>query len=209
MAVASVPCRSWKCQDCEPRRRAQLIAECHRGAPNTFLTLTLRRIPGRTPEQAAQVLSRAWRLLRLRIMRHRKWRKLPFGYVVEAHESGYPHAHILLRSLWIDKHWLSAQMADIADSPIVDIRRIDDGAKVNAYVAKYAGKAAHRFGNSKRYYFSQDYRTRARRPFRPVFDRPGKWQIEPCPIVELQWRYHDLGYSLEWRTKRHFLAKPP
>lgn len=185
------------------------MAECHQGQPNTFLTLTLRRLPGRTPEQAGKVLSRAWRLLRLRIKRDRKMRKIPFAAVMEAHESGFPHLHILLRSLWLDKAWLSAQMADIADSPIVDIRRIDNRAKVNAYVAKYVGKAAHKFGTCKRYWFSQDYKIVPRRKSKPVFDRPGRWEREPGSINTFVANWQTLGWHVRRLAARHAIAERP
>ena len=139
-------------------------------------------------------------------MRSRKMRKLPFAAIMEAHESGYPHLHILLRSLWIDKRWLSEQMRDIADSPIVDIRRIDNRAKVNGYVAKYAGKAAHKFGTAKRYWFSQDYRTAPRREFKPVFDTKGQWEREPGSINTFCHNWETHGWFVERVTARHARA---
>jgi len=128
---------------------------------------------------------------------------------MEAHESGFPHLHIMLRSLWIDRHWLSEQMADIADSPIVSIQRIDHQGKIAGYVAKYCGKAAHRFGNCKRYYFSQDYRITPRRQFKPVYDRQGKWEREPGSINTFVANWQRLGWIIERDSPRHARARRP
>lgn len=209
VAAVSLRCRSWLCPECAERRKAQLISECHRGAPNTFLTLTLRRIPGRTPEQAAKVLARAWRLLRLRTMRHRRLKKLPFGAVMEAHESGFPHLHILLRSIWLDATWLSEQMADIADSPIIKIQRIDNAAKIAGYVAKYAGKAAHKFGTAKRYWFSRDWLIVPRKPHTPIFQRQGRWEREPGSINTFIANWQLIGWRIERLSPRHARATRP
>jgi len=209
VVAVALRCRAWTCPECQPVRKAQLIAECHRGAPNTFLTLTLRRIPGRSPNQAAKALARAWRLLRLRIMRHRSFKKLPFAAVMEAHQSGYPHLHILLRSVWLDQKWLSAQMADIADSPVVSIQRIDHKAKIAGYVAKYAGKAAHKFGTAKRYWFSRDWAVRERKIFQKIFETIGRWEREPGSINTWIANWQSYGWLIERLTPRHARATAP
>ena len=210
VVALAVRCRAWTCPDCAPVRKAQLVAECHRGQPNTFLTLTLRRIPGRTPEQAALALTRAWRLLRLRVIRHRKLRRLPFAAVLEAHESGYPHLHILLRSIWLDQAWLSEQMRAIADSPVVHIQRIDNQARIAGYVAKYCGKAAHKFGNAKRYYFSRDYAIEAKREFKRMLELKGGFDIEPTTIDRWMKDWKIFGWNVERLSKTAARAtKPP
>jgi len=159
--VASLRCKAWTCPDCAPDRSARLIAECHGGSPNTFLTLTSRRRPNITPDMAALELTRAWRLVRLRLLRKTGAKKLPFFAVMESTKLGWPHLHILLRSVWIDRQQISQWMQEICDSPIVDIRRIDQRGKIAAYVAKYCSKAAHKFGTAKRYYKSRDYELRS------------------------------------------------
>lgn len=209
IVAVSLRCRSWPCPECGQQRKLQLIAQCHRGAPTTFLTLTLRRIPGRTPNQAALVLTRAWRLLRLRIMRRYKIKKLPFALVMEAHVSGYPHAHILLRSIWLDWKWLSEQMRDIADSPSVYIERIDHKAKINAYVAKYAGKCAHKFGTAKRYYFSRDYILPDSNPKAAEKRLRHQWDRQNMSVARFSTDLARLGYVIEWESMRAFTARPP
>lgn len=82
---------------------------------------------------------------------------LPFIAVVEKTQLGWPHLHILLRSRWIDQEWLSAQMAELIDSPNVHIDRITNRAKRAGYCAKYCSKATEKFVSTKRYWQSQDY----------------------------------------------------
>ena len=81
--IVSLPCRSWRCEDCQPDRRRQLIAIAISGDPTLFLTLTRRRDPDITPAEAAAQLSHAWRLIRLRARREAKRdvakRRLPSG----------------------------------------------------------------------------------------------------------------------------------
>ena len=154
-------CRSWGCGHCAETRRAGLIAEAIGGSPNVFLTLTLRRSQAATPEDGARQLTRAWRLVRLRIMRKYGWRKLPFIAVFEPHQSGWPHLHILLRSAFIDVGFVSDAMSELVNSPVVYITKIDSKGRVAGYCAKYCGKGAAKFGTCRRYWSSRDYDTRA------------------------------------------------
>lgn len=193
--VQMLRCRSWRCPDCVDGRVKRLIAEAIGGAPNTFLTLTVRAKPGDDPNTLAVKLSHAWRNLRLRAMRHYSLKALPFIAIFEATEIGMPHLHILLRCAWIDQRWLSDQMLDLLNSPIVDIRRIDNQGRVAGYVAKYCGSAPHHFGHCKRYWKSRDYEQRPERlnkekkPHGSNGDRyPDHWQAIVHQWIELGWR---------------------
>lgn len=188
--ATTLRCRAWTCPDCVDRRKAQLIAQAHRGNANTFITLTCKREHLPTPEAAALALSNAWRIIVKRALRENRRdpekNPYPFGacdaevfdlngqrsiprqvrlpngrldylVVIEAHESGWPHLHILCRSQWIGRDWLAEQMRDLLESPVVDIRRITKRSQVNAYVAKYCGKCAHKFGSAKRYWQTPRY----------------------------------------------------
>lgn len=128
---------------------------------------------------------------------------------MEAHESGWPHLHILMRSIWLDAEWLSDQMREISDSPIIKIKRIDDRAKINAYVAKYAGKAAHKFGSAKRYWQSPDYDLRPARPAK-ARAKPGEgWERQRKTIAEVVQMWAFFGYAIEWCSPTRALARPP
>lgn len=204
--VASQLCRAWTCPDCAPNRQKRLIAEAHAGSPNTFLTLTSRRREGLTANQAALELTRAWRLIRLRLMRHRRLKKLPFLAVMEATQSGWPHLHILLRSIWIDQRQLSAWMDELAESPIVDIRRIDNKGKVAAYVAKYVSKCAHKFGTAKRYYKSRDFDLRTEEELLRFLKKQPGWEAHPKSINWLASAYAQLECTIKWESRFRFVA---
>jgi len=150
-------CRCWSCEECRPRRVAQLKALASEGHPNTFLTLTVNPAFGDDPDDRARKLSRAWRLVRQRAMRKYRYKSLPFLAVFERTKADEPHLHILLRVAWLDQRWLSNQMAELMGAPIVDIRRVTSERGAARYIAKYLGKDPHSFDGCKRYWRSQDW----------------------------------------------------
>lgn len=156
--VYRLRCKSWNCEYCRPKRRHKLIREAMDGEPNTIITLTLRAEWAEKPEEAVKVLSRAWSIIRKRDARRRKAKPIPFLTVVEKTKNGTPHLHIICRCKWMDQKWLSMCMDEIADAPIVDIRRIDNPGRVAGYCAKYISKDCAKVGSNKRYWQSQDYR---------------------------------------------------
>jgi hypothetical protein len=157
--VYRLRCKSWLCAYCAPRRRSRLIKQGIAGTPNTIITLTLHSDWAENPDEAVKVLSRAWRIIRKRDARKRKARPIPFLAVVEKTKNGTPHLHIICRCKWMDQKWLSNCMAEIADAPIVHIKRIDHPGRVSGYCAKYISKDTAKIGGNKRYWQSQDYRT--------------------------------------------------
>ncbi len=155
--ATALKCRSWGCEHCNPDRQKALRRMARHGEPNMFLTLTHRRSDDFTPAEAARRLVDAWQLVVKRIKRHYAYKRLPFLAVFEAHKSGYPHLHVLLRCKWIDHHVISAWMDELADSPIVDVRRVRTASQAASYITKYVGKAPGLFGSCKRYWTSQDW----------------------------------------------------
>lgn len=155
--AVSLRCRAWTCPDCAPIRQKGLAAQAIAGNPNKFLTLTSKRRDGITPGQAARELAKAWRLLRLRLMRRYKIDRLPFLAVFQATKTGWPHLHILLRGPWLDQTYISQVMAELASSPIVDIRAVESAGRVAVYVSRYVTRNSERFETCKRYWCSQDY----------------------------------------------------
>lgn len=205
--VASLKCKSWTCQDCFDGRKRRLMAECHAGAPNTFLTLTTKPRDDGDRNRAALDLTRAWRLIRLRLMRRHKLKKLPFMAVMEGTKKGWPHLHILIRSLWLDQKLISAWMAELHDSPIVDISRIDNRARVNSYVSKYCAKAAHKFGTAKRYFKSQDYDLRDDDQKEKFKKKRGGMEIVKSHICRLARQYEELDWRVTWSSSSRFVAQ--
>ena len=168
------------------------------GKPNRFLTLTSRRRDDMTPDQAAAKLAWAWRLVRLRLMRLHKIKSLPFYAVFEKTKLGWPHLHILLRSKFISQKLISQWMDELLQSPIVHIVKIDDAKKAAFYVTKYCCKDAHKFGTSKRYWQSKDWRVEPKPEHEPsILDRVS-YGVEKMTVVRWCQQHRELG----WRVKQ-------
>jgi len=153
----SLFCRSWSCDVCRPKRKAQLLALCASGRPNRLLTLTVNPSVGTDPESRLLALSNAWRILVKRLRRQHGASAINYLAVVERTKQGEPHLHILLRSPFIPQSWLSAAMEGLIGAPIVDIRLIRQARKAVRYVAKYVTKDPHQFAGAKRYWHSTQY----------------------------------------------------
>lgn len=176
--VRCLKCRSWGCELCLPDRIYQLKKLCRSGKPQTFLTLTYNAKRPGTPDEHARDLARAWRLLRKRIEKRYNLKRIPYLTVFEATAQGEPHLHIMLRIKYIPQSWISEQMADLIDSPIVDIKHIYNEKKAAWYIAKYISKGPKVFQGCKRYFRSQNY---------VVEDQ--KWQKEPLRWDEFYTRH--------------------
>lgn len=72
----------------------------------------------------------------MRVLLARRYGKsLPFVGVLEFHESGIAHLHVLL-GVYIPQEWLSAAWQSIGGGKVVDIRYVDVH-RVTAYLACY------------------------------------------------------------------------
>ena len=172
--VKPLPCDRWSCPYCAPRRRQALIAQAMAGEPNKILTLTISPKVGTSPTDRRRLLHDAWKRLVKRILRRFKWKRLPYMAFIEKTERGEPHLHILLRCDYIPQRWLSTQMAQMLNSPVVWIEQVKGTAKAIAYVTKYVGKAPAQFGTAKRYWVSRDWLVnQPEAPEAPVFDMTG------------------------------------
>ena len=192
--AVTLRCRSWGCPDCQPRRQAELIALACSGEPTTFLTLTVNPAFGSSPEDRARRLADAWRGIVKAAKRKYGYKKLAYLCVYEATKKGEPHLHILARVPWLDQRWLSSQMAERMDAPIVDIRRVRSRKMVASYLAKYVGKEPHRFGTCKRYWCTKDYDVS---DWEPDIE-PGRWsniwELREYTLPEQQEAWEVLGW---------------
>jgi hypothetical protein len=199
--ATALRCRSWNCPDCVDTRRRQLMADVMKGAPTVFLTLTIKHVEGETADGACKRLVDAWRRARRSWCKRQSIKKLPFFAVVEATKAGWPHLHVMLRNTWIDQKWLSAFMLDAIASPIVDIRKIDNAGRAAGYVAKYTGKAAHKFGTAKRYWCSQDYKVRADKEKPEQKKQHTGVERWPESLAKVVHGWHQLGWRVTWLTR--------
>lgn len=210
--AVSLRCRAWTCPDCAPIRQAGLTAQAVGGHPNKFLTLTSKRREGVTPVQAAAQLAKAWRLLRLRLMRRYDLKTLPFLAVFQATKLGWPHLHILLRGPWLDQTYISATMRELTDSPIVDIRAVDNEGRVAIYVSRYVTRETERFGTCKRYWQSRDYDERPEDEADKdhVMKGGSGWEVAFHDIHWIVAMWTELEWPVRWLdTRRAVCTIPP
>lgn len=193
MAIPLV-CRAWNCDYCAPKRRYQLIELAKAGAPNRLITITVSPKVGVSPADRAARLARAWRVTVARAKRQLKLPRLDYLAVFEATKRGEPHLHILCRCGFIPQRWLSAQMRELVGAPVVDVRQVKNARQAAVYVAKYIGKAPHRFATCKRYWHTRDW-SQAKR------EKDVGWQVDKRPLVDVarEWlrEKRDVPYTLK------------
>jgi hypothetical protein len=180
--IKPLPCRSWRCEYCQPHRRRMLIAQACAGNPNKMLTLTVNTSVGDSPEHRRELLHKAWILLKKRIERKLKIKSLPYLAFVEKTQRGEPHVHILLRCKFIHFKWIRRNMKELLQSPIIWIEQIKNTRKAAYYVTKYCTKAPAQFANTKRYWSSQNYeegRTDKKAEY--------KGRLRNCTIIRQNW----------------------
>lgn len=203
-------CKSWYCEDCAPMNKWRVKRRAKAGKPTTFITLTSRHREGGDENQAAKDLVRAWRLLRERIVRQYNVRKPAFIAVFERTAKGWPHLHILTRLPFVSQKWLSQCMAELNDSPIVDIRKVKNRDKAVTYVCKYLAKSPQIFRGCKRYWTSLDWLTpEERADHRPrVFD--DIWIARWGDIHRLENDLIEQGFATErTRDRLAFWSQEP
>lgn len=101
-----------------------------------------------------------------------KVKRLHYMAFVEATEKGTPHLHILLRTKYIPQRWLSQQMQELINSPIVWVEKIKGASGAIKYVTKYVTDAPAQYGKSRRYWTSRFYRLITKqKPETPLLDR--------------------------------------
>lgn len=189
-------CRSWNCEHCRPKRKAQLLALAASGEPNRFLTLTVNPRIGTSPEHRLKLLSHAWKVLVKRLRRTHGKHAIDYLAVVEQTKAGEPHLHILLRSPFIAQRLISAAMDELIEAPIVDIRAIKNQRQVVHYVAKYITKAPEQFGSAKRYWHSKAYELDQDSEPHEVFAPTVRWTIDRQSIHDIIREWLQPG----WRT---------
>lgn len=98
--------------------------------------------------------------------------RLHYMAFAEETKSGEPHLHILLRTEYIPQRWLSQQMKELINSPVLWIEKIKGTSAAIAYVSKYITKAPAKFGKSRRYWVSRFYQVNTPEKYiKDVFSR--------------------------------------
>lgn len=203
-----IRCKSWGCETCQPIRKRQLVAQALAGGPVTFLTLTSRYDKTKDPNTEACKMSHAFAKLVKRIRRRNQGQEFEYCAIFESTKNGWPHLHILTRTLWIPKGWLSETWHSLTGSYIVDIRRIQDPQNAARYVAKYVGKAPHHYEGTKRYRFSKNYRPPETWPPDLASTEKMEWQLVPAPLAAVKAAWHNLSIPLEYETPISVIGTP-
>jgi len=138
MAVYRVPCKSWNCPTCGPKKANHLshrASQYFKGHHLRFWTLTIKPqgdIPG-----ALLHINKAWNRLRLKISR--KYGKVKYFKVLEAQNSTkMPHFHILVDK-FISWHWMRGAALASGFGTHLYVKDVRD-EHVIQYVLKYLRK---------------------------------------------------------------------
>ena len=208
--ITPLYCNAWTCDVCQPRRRARLFRQAADGHPDTFITLTSNPAVGYSPDERAQALSEAWRVIVRRAKAKYGYTTIPYLCVFEATKYGEPHLHILARCAWLDQRWLSEQMDILTQAPVVDIRRIASQRQAAAYVAKYVGKDPHHFAGTKRYWMTRDYLAPIEPEDRvPDLEKP-YFSISKWNWITLAGEAEDNGHRVTWGSNiASYDVEPP
>jgi len=188
-------CRSWSCEVCQPRRRSQLLAQAASGRPQRFITLTARPGSSSSPRERLRVLAHSWRVIVKRLHRLHPLKEIEYMAVVEATKRGEPHLHILYRGPWIAQSTLSTWMAELADSPICDIRAVKNRREAIRYVAKYITKKPAQFGTAKRYWRSYHYSDDPTDDFHKTTINDAPWLVSSVPLHMLYQEYVERAWN--------------
>lgn len=101
-----------------------------------------------------------------------KVKRLHYMAFAEETKGGEPHLHILMRTKYIPQRWISEQMQELINSPVVWIEQIKSVKAAIHYVTKYVTKAPAQFGTSKRYWMSRFYQVnRPEKQELPLYSR--------------------------------------
>lgn len=181
-----------------PRRLGQLKRNARDGNPTTFITLTVNAQDGQSTNDRARQLVEAMRIMFKRARRKFTKEKLEYLAVFEETKRGEPHLHILARAPYIPQRWLSEQMDELIQSPIVDIRRVNSARGAARYVAKYVAKGPKSFGTLKRYWQTPGYNPAAEDKRKRNDEFGSGWCVEQSSLYILAEQWRNMGYIVEW-----------
>ena len=129
-------CKSWNCRYCGPRRARRykhaIRATAEQLKLQRFLTLTLdpQKIQGDPVVYLRSTFNK------LRTYLRRKFGCAPkYVAVLEFHQNGNPHLHVLI-DRFVEQAWLSTAWDAVGGGRIVDIRFVDLH-RVSRYLSKY------------------------------------------------------------------------
>ncbi len=201
-----VRCKRWSCPVCHQANRRKVIRIAKSAKPRALLTLTVSSKDYPCPQEAAEELKRALRLLRLRLKRSKKLENFEFLAVFEKHKSGHPHLHLLIKGSFLPWKDLRRMWEEMTGSYMVDIRKISSHGQAAMYCAKYIGKDLSSFQGCKRWWRSRGYSDGADADYQPEH-LEGQWGrigasflALPAALEECGWEVQiERGERITWR----------
>jgi len=150
-------CKCATCEDCAPgyRRRVSRIAAS--GNPHLLLTFTAPPRPGVEPAQQAADMIEAITAFRRRWNAQRPKQRIEWMWVIERHQSGWPHLHVLATNSFLPIKLLRVWMFRRMRSRMTNVQPIKSARGAALYVAKYLGKCPAKFGGIARWARSRAY----------------------------------------------------
>jgi hypothetical protein len=142
-------------------------------------------------------------------MRLKKLKRLPFLAVMEKTEAGWPHLHIQMRNIWMDGAWISEQMREMLDSPVIKINRIENRGRAAAYVAKYCAKCDAKYRRAKRYWQSRDYDLRPESKTFKQYREAGGFEMTTGLLYHWILNRKRDGWQVEEVSSTRAIARPP
>jgi hypothetical protein len=151
-------CKQWPCPDCSPYLTRKLRSGLLDGAPTKFMTLTCVAVPDETQTERRKRMGKGLLLLMRKIKRRYGLKRLPYAVIVEAHKSGEPHFHVLLRAPFIDQDWVGQQWQALGFGRVAKVDAVWNRYGASRYLTKYLSKAPAKFGTTKRFWYSRDWK---------------------------------------------------
>lgn len=132
-------CHKWTCPRCRKRKTAKWREIARRGAPERFITLTVRCRPGYDPREYCAWMKKRYAKFVQDI--RKQGYKFEYMLVWELTKKDTPHIHLLQRGDYIPKKVLNETWCKHTGSFITKIKQIRSPNHVYAYISKYMGKA--------------------------------------------------------------------
>ncbi len=137
--IIPLPCKSWDCPVCGPRKRAAWIRRLAAGKPTREMTLTCPVGKFPHPIAAAVAMKSAWTKVVVAIRKH--YKNFEYAMVWELTKKHVPHVHILFRGTYVSQKWLSGFWDKHGIGPIVYIQKITEHGLHAAHACKYLAKS--------------------------------------------------------------------
>jgi hypothetical protein len=159
LLLVPVNCKRWGCEWCAIRKIRKMAFLTNGAMPSRMLTLTIDPALYESPkdawEKTTDLIPELVRLIRNEPVRQWKENKkagrrcsaeapepTEFEYlkVTELHKSGWPHWHLLCRSPYIPRQWLTDEWAKLTGATRIDLKKITNTFSSFRYLVKYLTK---------------------------------------------------------------------